>query len=202
MANRFWKVVDAVIGRKTLTVSQDEFVAVLRNTKKHRISLTFESDVKMNKKGNPFFVKEGRGFTPTASVRKETVAVYGFGKSYSDLVNRALHRKGLDANFVADRNNWAEQVIKDKVIRHKETGVLYVKVFHKSKGVNTYKVNGKTADDAQMSVIRAFETFYGANNVKQEFAGLKGAEQVRPMTVAIPNISVAKIGLKTYIIRK
>ena len=55
-------------------VTEDVLLQLLSDTKENRISILYRKPVKMNKKENPFYRKEGRSFIETAKVEKEIEA--------------------------------------------------------------------------------------------------------------------------------
>ena len=62
-----------------MRITQQQLIDILDNTDANNVTLLYETPVKMNKKGNPFFVKEGRAFVQVNSVTKKVIDTFGFG---------------------------------------------------------------------------------------------------------------------------
>ena len=178
-----------------MRITQQQLIDILDNTDANNVTLLYETPVKMNKKGNPFFVKEGRTLVQVNSVTKKVIDTFGFGLNYTDEVNRGLKSAGADANYQAGEVSWAETVVPNKVIKHKTTGKYYVKIFNSYiagkpmvERTVEYFVDGQPATDEQMKTIKEFEIKTDGNIKKQEIAGLSNAEQVKMQTINVDNI--------------
>ena len=77
-----------------MRITQQQLIDILDNTDANNVTLLYETPVKMNKKGNPFFVKEGRALVQVNSVTKKVIDTFGFGLNYTDEVNRELKNAG------------------------------------------------------------------------------------------------------------
>ena len=178
-----------------MRITQQQLIDILDNTDANNVTLLYETPVKMNKKGNPFFVKEGRTLVQVNSVTKKVIDTFGFGLNYTDEVNRGLKSAGADANYQAGEVSWAETVVPNKVIKHKTTGKYYIKIFNSYiagkpmvERTVEYFVDGQPATDEQMKTIKEFEIKTDGNIKKQEIAGLSNAEQVKMQTINFDNI--------------
>ena len=178
-----------------MRITQQQLIDILDNTDANNVTLLYETPVKMNKKGNPFFVKEGRTLVQVNSVTKKVIDTFGFGLNYTDEVNRGLKSAGADANYQAGEVSWAETVVPNKVIKHKTTGKYYIKIFNSYiagkpmvERTVEYFVDGQPATDEQMKTIKEFEIKTDGNIKKQEIAGLSNAEQVKMQTINVDNI--------------
>lgn len=178
-----------------MRITQQQLIDILDNTDANNVTLLYETPVKMNKKGNPFFVKEGRALVQVNSVTKKVIDTFGFGLNYTDEVNRELKNAGADANYQAGEVSWAETVVPNKVIKHKTTGKYYIKIFNSYiagkpmvERTVEYFVDGQPATDEQMKTINEFEIKTDGNIKKQEIAGLSNAEQVKMQTINFDNI--------------
>ena len=178
-----------------MRITQQQLIDILDNTDANNVTLLYETPVKMNKKGNPFFVKEGRALVQVNSVTKKVIDTFGFGLNYTDEVNKGLKSNGMDANYQAGEVSWAETVIPNKVIKHKTTGKYYIKIFNSYivghpmvERTTEYFVDGEPATDEQMKIIDEFEIKTDGNVKKQEDAGLSNPEQVKMQTINFDNI--------------
>ena len=183
-------------------VSKEQLIKVLENSNADTIEVTFTKSVKMNKKNNPFFHKSGRSFVQDNDVTKRVTSVYGFGKNYAEEVNKAIRdcSTGEPALFEAKAVNWAETVVKDKVIRHKELGTLYLKVFveKENKPAETYYVDGVEANDEQMRIINENEQRNYGSIKTQENAGLEQPNQILTITINMDGIEHVSIDGEVY----
>lgn len=178
-----------------MRITQQQLIDILDNTDANNVTLLYETPVKMNKKGNPFFVKEGHALVQVNSVTKKVIDTFGFGLNYTDEVNKGLKSNGMDANYKAGEVSWAETVIPNKVIKHKTTGKYYIKIFNSYivghpmvERTTEYLVDGEPATDEQMKIIDEFEIRTDGNVKKQEDAGLSNPEQVKMQTINFDNI--------------
>ena len=182
-------------------ITKDVLLQLLSDMKENRIALLYKKPVKMNKKENPFYRKEGRSFVETTKVEKEVEAVYEFGTNYSEKVNEALKEKNIEDNFEAKAVSWAETVIKDKVVKHKETGKLYIKVYPLKEDASmkvSYYVNEEPASEEDMKTIDRFEIRKDASVKTQENAGLEKSEQIKTFLIDLDNVIKITIGDEEY----
>ena len=182
-------------------ITEDDLLQLLSNTEENRISLLYRKPVKMNKKENPFYRKEGRSFIETAKVEKEVEAVYEFGANYSEKVNEAIKEKNIEGNFEAKAVPWAETVVKDKLVRHKETGKLYIKVYplkDETPMKVSYYVDEEPASEEDMKTIDKFEIRKDASVKTQENAGLEKSEQIKTFLIDLNNVIKITIGDEEY----
>lgn len=182
-------------------ITEDDLLRLLSDTEESRISLLYRKPVKMNKKENPFYRKEGRSFVEIAKVEKEVEAVYEFGVNYSQKVNETLKEKNLENNFEAKAESWAETVVKDKVARHKETGKLYIKVYplkDETPMKVSYYVDDEPASEEDMKTIDRFEIRKDASVKTQENAGLEKSEQIKTFLIDLGNVIKITIGDEEY----
>ena len=182
-------------------VTEDVLLQLLSDTKENRISILYRKPVKMSKKENPFYRKEGRSFIETAKVEKEVEATYEFGVNYSEKVNEALKEKNTEENFEAKTTSWAETVVKDKIVRHKETGKLYIKVYPLKEETPmkvSYYVDEKPASEEDMKTIDKFEIRKDASVKTQENAGLEKSEQIKTFLIDLSNVIKITIGDEEY----
>lgn len=182
-------------------ITEDNLIQLLSDTKENRISLLYRKPVKMNKKENPFYRKEDRSFVETAKVEKTVEATYELGVNYSEKVNEALKDKNPESNFEAKSVSWAETVVKDKLIKHKETGKLYIKVYplkDETPMKVSYYVNEEPASEEDIKTIDKFEVRKDTSIKTQENAGLEKSEQIKTMIIDLSNIIKITIGGEEY----
>ena len=176
-----------------MRVTQQQLVDILDNSDASSIIVVYEKPVKMNKTGNPFYVKEGRASVLQNDVTKRVVDSFGFGMNYVNMVNRRIRANGGEGNYQAKKVEWAEDVILHKVVRHKVTGQLYLIVFPTEgdmeiERVTEYYVDGEPATDEQMEIISKFEVKSSGIVKKQAEAGLTEYDQVPYNTIKFDNI--------------
>lgn len=184
-------------------LKKDDVEKVFGNSTGNKITVLYRKPVKMNKKENPFYRKEGRSFVEISIVEKEIRATYEFGANYADKINEALKEKGLDGNFQTKERGWAETVIKDKLIRHKEKGNLYVKVYASDDEDNmecSYYIDGNPASPEDLETIKKFEIKKDKSIKTQESAGLEKSEQVKTFLITLDNIKEFTLDSETYTI--
>ena len=178
-----------------MRVTQNQLVDILEKTDADNVTVLYEKPVKMNKRGNPFFEKQGNTLVPIHDVTKRVIDTFGFGRNYAKEVNKELKRQGKEANYEAKNIPWKDTVVQDKVYRHKENGTLYLQVFMMFlpntpivERTTEYFVDGEPATDEEMRIIDEFEVSNTSGVKKQELAGLTNENQVKPNTIKFDNI--------------
>lgn len=187
-----------------MKVTQEQLIDILRDTDADNVTVLSETPVKMNKTGNPFYTKEGRGYIEVNVVTKRTISTYGFNLNYKDEVEKELKRAGKEGEYQVKERAWAETVVPNKVIRHKGNGTLYLVVYNSFilnhpaiEKESEYYVDGVPATEEQMETIFQFEI--GHSGVKkQEDAGLSEENQVSQQTIKFDNIISIVIGNTMY----
>lgn len=183
-----------------MKITRQQFIDIVAATKADKIVVRYESDVKMNKKDNPFFHKEGRSWIPDHAVTKVSTSQYLFGKNYSQAVNEAAKAATeKDVDFKA-KDSYLETVIPDKLYKSKTDDKLYLRVMPDSSSefVPTYEylVDGKPADEAQMKIIDEWETKRDHAVHTQEAVGIE--DFVRVFNYKLENIKAVSIDGETY----
>ena len=190
-----------------MRVTQDQLVDIVAKSDADNITVVYEGEVQMLKTGNPFYTKQGRSFVPVNSVTKRSIDTFGFGLEYENEVKSELRRNGENGDFVSAPIAWGDFVVPCKVIKHKGTGELYLRVFadvyienrpDEAGRVTEYYVDGEPATEEQMATIEEFAPKYNGTSKKQEQAGLPRAEQVKPRTLKFSNIISVVIDNKMY----
>lgn len=126
---------------------------------------------------------------PIKGIVCEKVQVVLFGCKYESMVNRAIDRAELDAEFKAEGLPWGEWVkgLEGRVIEHK--GSYYLRAYQPVTIECTYTINGVKATDAEVAMIEA-EIYRNANgSKKQAAAGLSTEEQVKVVAFQFDKIT-------------
>lgn len=186
-----------------MNVTQEEFVEIIRNTNADKIRVCYESEVKMNKKQNPFYHQEGRSWVPDHKVTKTTVSSYLFGKNYTETVNEAAKSANpdKDVDFKA-KDSYLESVIPDKLYKAKAGDQLYLRVMPDKDGgepIYSYFVDGERATDEQMKIINEWETKREHVVHTQEDVGIE--DFVRVFNYKLDQIIAVRIGDEIYRLR-
>ena len=173
-----------------MKVTQEQFIDIVRDSQADKISVCYQSDVKMNKKENPFFHKEGRTLVPDHSVVKISTQNYIFGKGYAEAVNEA---KTSDDEFKS-RDSYLDAVIPSKIYRKKDGDQLYLRVMiNPDVEIQPFKyyVDGNPATEEDMKVIDQFEQRYEHKVHTQESVGVENPVMV--INFKLENIIAVKL---------
>lgn len=175
-----------------MKITKEELSAILTKSTANEISVVTYGEAKMNKKGNPFFAKEGRSFVAVNEVTKRTKVTYDFGGDYETRVNEALVADGSNGTFNASGLPWGEWAEYGKIIRNGEK--LYIRVYinRDNKAETTFYVDGKQATDEQVNTIKEF-TPEKKEKAKQANEGLVAEKQVIPNVVDFDKIESIEI---------
>ena len=180
-----------------MKITKDELVAILDKSNASEISVVTYGEAKMNKKGNPFFRKEGRSFVPVNEVTKRSSITYDFGGDYENRVNEALVADGSNGTFKAGGLTWGEWEVFGKVIKNGEKLYIRCYVNRDKQNVVTYYVDGVEATDEQKSTIKEF-TPEKTESAKQTNEGLSADKQVIPNVVDFDKLESIEIDGVVY----
>ena len=148
-----------------LNTENTSFANAIVSQKSHTfVSVVYENEVKMNKRGNPY---HGR-------VTKRVSAQMSFCYSYENACNNRITAEGVV--FVAESLPWGSWGIVNKVIVHK--GEYYIRLYDiKGRTPHTeYFVDGKPATMAQ---YREFAEFIPKSKSVSEMQSAHGIEEER-----------------------
>lgn len=137
-------------------------------------------------------------------VNKLVTAEYSFGGNYQDRVNEALNESGKEANFESKELQWGK-FVKDtngRIIEHTKDGEykLYVRCYPTDNGIisTEYYVNGKSATDKQISIIKGFAPAKTTDCSTQSKAGLEAEKQVKVANIDFNSIITIKVDDVVY----
>lgn len=125
--------------KSVVKVSVPELVEVLKQVEKSTfVSLTTETEVRMNKTGNPFY----------GQVKKLSTCNYLMGNDYETRVNSNEQKEGLEGNFESLKPSGKHHVSKCVLIDDKTESVHYLMVerFDEIQPKVEYKFNGNPID--------------------------------------------------------
>lgn len=181
-----------------MKVTREQFIDIIKATSADTVCVRYETDVKMNKKQNPFYHQEGRSWIPDHNVTKISENWYKFGKSYSEAVNEA---KTSEEDFKA-KESYLESVIPNKLYKSKTGDQLYLRVMADDSvtpEAPSYFVDGVAADDSQMKIIDEFEQRYEHKVHTQEAVGIE--KPIRVFNYKLEQIISVIIDGETYELR-
>ena len=163
------------------------------------LTITTNGEVKMNKKDNPFYVKEGRSFVPVNEVTHETTADYNFGWNYEQKVNESLAKnpENNSQEFKTKSLLWGEWFLQDKIIKYNDKFYLRVYPDKNSKTKTNYFVDKKPANDEQTILIKNLKNSSGGS-AKQKSMGIEDENLVIPNNICFDNISEIIINNISY----
>jgi hypothetical protein len=128
-----------IMEKQTLNVSVPELVEILKQVDKSTfVSLTTETEVRMNKTGNPYF----------GQVKKLSTCNYLMGNDYETRVNSNEVKEGLNGTFESLKPSGKHHVSKCVLIDDKTESVHYLMVerFDEITPKVEYKFNGNPID--------------------------------------------------------
>lgn len=169
-----------------LNPTNTTFANAIAEQKSHTfVSVVYENEVKMNKRGNPY---HGR-------VTKRVSAQMSFCYAYENACN---NRCTDGVTFVADSLPWGEWLMPNKVIRHKEE--IYIRLYdiNGRKPHTDYFVDGKPCT---MEQYREFAGFLPKSRVvseKQIEHGIDAERQVYPRAIKMSCIREFTMNGVTY----
>ena len=169
-----------------LNPTNTTFANAIAEQKSHTfVSVVYENEVKMNKRGNPYY---GR-------VTKRVSAQMSFCYSYENACN---NRCTDGVTFVADSLPWGEWLMPNKVIKHKEE--IYIRLYdiNGRKPHTDYFVDGKPCT---MEQYREFAGFLPKSRVvseKQSEHGIDAERQVYPRAIKVTSIREFTMNGVTY----
>ena len=170
-----------------LNAENTSFANAVASQKSHTfVSVVYENEVKMNKRGNPYY---GR-------VTKRVSAQMSFCYSYENACNNRITED--DVVFVAESLPWGEWLMPNKVITHK--GEYYIRLYdiNGRKPHTDYFVDGKPAT---MEQYREFASFLPKSKVvseKQSEHGIEEERQVYPRAIKMSCIKEFTMNGVTY----
>lgn len=169
-----------------LNPTNTTFANAIAEQKSHTfVSVVYENEVKMNKRGNPYY---GR-------VTKRVSAQMSFCYSYENACN---NRCADGVTFVADSLPWGEWLMPNKVIKHKDE--IYIRLYdiNGRKPHTDYFVDGKPCT---MEQYREFAGFLPKSRVvseKQSEHGIDAERQVYPRAIKMSCIREFTMNGVTY----
>lgn len=180
-----------------MKISKSELVDILTNTDYSEITITSQGEAKMNKRGNPFFVKNGASLVAANEVLKHSIITYDFGGNYEQRVNEALVADGSQGTFKSSELAWGSWKVAGKIIEHGEK--LYVRCYiNRANNMEiSYTVDGVQATSEQLSIIKEF-TPEKKESVKQSNEGLEAEKQIIPNNVDFDHIINIEMGGVVY----
>ena len=125
-----------------------------------------------------------------------------FNYDYENAVNNRLEKQDKARSFSADSLPFGNWLYPNKVIEYKKGSetFLYVRFY----GVKnhypdaTYYVNGRTATDAEVATIKAWQSTLSKGSAKQTASGLT-TNQVEPRILELENILEFHCGSIHYV---
>ena len=180
--------------RTTITMSNTmtDIFNALSSVKGHQfVGLTTDTEVKMNKTGNPYV---GR-------VRKVSSYRASFNYSYENACNNRAERAGNERTFVTEKLPWGEWIkgYENKFIAHKDR--VYVRVYQIPTEVAKveYYLDGVRVDGRVLEDIMRFVPQKNVYSKKQAEVGIIDVDkQVKPYAIDLENIVRITIGGVTY----
>ena len=182
-----------------LTITKDTLIDILSLSTSNRIRVFYQTDVKMNKKENPFYCMGAL----TNVVEKVTESVYGFGENYVEAVRDAAAASGVqDSSFAASGKAWATTVVENKVFKNEATNTYYVRVRILKDEVPSisYLVDGLPATPEEIETIKRFERKSSSSVKKQSEFGVDEENQVRLLSLNLSKIKKVEIDGQQYLI--
>lgn len=155
------------------------------------IGITYETEVRMNKTGNPYY---GR-------LTKKTTVQADFNGVYQNKVNNSIVRNlGVEGEFTTSPlpfGHWMDGLV-NKFYEHK--GVIYLRLYeHKGAVAHvTYYLDGVEVSEGEMENIRPFLPTKNRYSKKQAEMGLSEAEMVVPYGVKLSNVKSVTLNGVTY----
>jgi len=176
-----------------IKVSYNQLIDILTVSQDSKIRVRYTSDVKMNKKGNPFFINSELQH----EVKKTTECVYGFGQNYVELVREAAKQSGVqDSSFGTSGKSWAKALVADKVYINETTNALYLRVTvinDEHPSYVGYTVDGNPAGEEDLETIKTFERKTAGSVKKQSEYGVDDEKQVVPIMLSFDKIDFVEI---------
>ena len=169
-----------------LNPTNTTFANAIAEQKSHTfVSVVYENEVKMNKRGNPYY---GR-------VTKRVSAQMSFCYSYENACN---NRCADGVTFVADSLPWGEWLIPNKVIKHKEE--IYIRLYdiNGRKPHTDYFVDGKPCTMEQYREFAGFMPKSKSVSEKQSAHGIEEERQVYPRAIKVTSIREFTMNGVTY----
>jgi hypothetical protein len=150
------------------------------------VSVVYENEVRMNKRGNPYY---GR-------VTKRVTAQMSYCYSYENACNNRISEEGV--TFVAESLPWGSWFIPNKVITHK--GEYYIRLYDINGRTPKieYFVDGKPATMAQYREFAGFLQKDKTTSAKQSEHGIEEERQVMPRAIKVKTIKEFTMNGVTY----
>lgn len=162
--------------KQIVTVTVPELVEVLKQVEKSTfVSLTTETEVRMNKTGNPLY----------GQVKKLSTCNYLMGNDYEDRVNNNEKKEGLDGDFQSMKPSGKHHVSKCVLIDDKTESVHYLMVerFDEIKPQVEYRKNGEPMNETDLMIM---------NDFLVKSSGSSRQEQERKVMVITPKVESIK----------
>jgi hypothetical protein len=155
------------------------------------VGITYITEVKMNKSGNPYY---GR-------VTKRTKVQVDFNGVYQNKVNNSIGRNlGVEGEFVTSPlpyGKWMVGLV-NKFYEHK--GEIYLRLYeHKGAVAHvTYYLDGVEIGEREMENLRPHLPKNSWYSKKQAEMGLSKSEMVKPYGVKLKNVESITLNGVTY----
>lgn len=178
-----------------LNPTNTTFANAIAEQKSHTfVSVVYENEVKMNKRGNPYY---GR-------VTKRTIVQVDFNGVYQNKVNNSIEKNlGVEGEFTTSPlpyGKWMDGLV-NKFYEHK--GEIYLRFYEHKGAVShvTYYLDGVEVGEREMELIAPYlpqpKVWYSK---KQAEMGLSEDEMVKPYGVKLSNVESVTLNGVTYTI--
>ena len=171
-------------------INTAELQNVIASIPGHRfVTITTETECRMNKTGNPYFGK----------VTKRTTANVSIGGDYQNTVNNRRAKEGNDADFVASERSWGQKIDNKFVCKVEKNGDVkqYVALGYKSEPSSVEYFLNTTGEVISKETIK---DFFVAKKSSAEHQGLSDENEVIYRNVKLGNIKELKYEGYHYIV--
>lgn len=174
-------------------ITHSKLVEILAQSKgAFPVSLLSETDAKARKTGNPF-----------GQINKISAVRTFTGADYENAVNREANRQGAEGEFESEGlPDWKEQIVKNKVFRHKTEGTLYFRTQttpeqrKRSRSI-VLAYRGPSGQFLKPSEVKPFLPPKSVSR-KQESAGLSSKKQVEVREFKFDSIRKIRMNGETF----
>lgn len=168
--------------KQIVKVSVPELVNVLRTIKLNRwVSVTTDTEPRMNKTGNPFYNKETKKF----NVRKVTTTEYRLSK-YEDRVNNNMEKEGMERTFESQKPTGRSHVEGTEclLVSDKDPNVFYfmIECVGNNKPRTEYFKDGQPMNETDILIMNDFLIKSG------EITSQEQEKKVKVITPLVSNI--------------
>lgn len=163
---------------------------ILQSIPSHRfVTITTETDVRMNKRNNPYY----------DNIRKRCTANCSINFSYENVVNNRREKEGNDQPFTASERKWGQKVDNKFVVKAETNGDVkeYVALNYKSKPSNIEYI--RKSDGSEIA-YEEFAAYIPEKKSNAEHQGLSADNEVIYRNVKLGNIKELKVDGNHYIV--